>query len=634
MKSALEYRPEIDGLRAIAALGVLLYHLDVPPFSGGFVGVDIFFVISGYLISGIILSEAASGRFSFGDFYARRARRLLPALIATIVLSFIAAAILFAPEDLRRTGVSTATALVGLSNISFWLESDYFDAAAILKPLLHTWSLAVELQFYLVWPAFLLLLSRFGRACVIAGIIATIAVGTVASIWVLTWDQSAAFYLTPFRMNEFAVGALVACLAAPISRRLADALFLSGLAAIAASLVMFSDLTVFPGYAVLVPVAGTALVLFAGGAAGAASFLRSWPAVHIGRISYSLYLVHWPLIVFVQYMRDRPLTPLVRWELIAATFALAELSYWLIEKPLRRPRLTAISPHAAFCAGCAAVIAATMAPALHAGFGNGWVWRFPADLQALNSIDVEEQRRHVWENFNRLQVPRFSTARPHVLVVGDSQAADLVNMLIAAGFDRKAEIVTRAVIWECGMPFLPEEQREAFWKEVNSRTIKEPSLIETCEHQYQELASPDVLGAAQYVIIAYYWQDNALRRIDAALSDLGDRTGARILLVGAKAFDRSSAQMVNTHGRIEGVEAFAADHISPLSRRVNAFIGGNFPDRFVNLLSAICPRADFCRVLTDEQKPIFFDFDHLTRAGADYLGRNAVAQLFPFLGRQ
>src|SRR5262249_32318403 len=158
-----------------------------------------------------------------------------------------------------------------------WRESGYFDVTGIMKPLLHTWSLAVELQFYLVWPVFLLVLNHFGRAYVIAGIIATILVGTVASIWVLRIDPSAAFYLTPFRMHEFAAGALVACLAAPLSRRLADGLFLGGLGAIAVSVVMFDDLTVFPGYAVLLPVAGTALAVYAGATARSAFFLRLWP---------------------------------------------------------------------------------------------------------------------------------------------------------------------------------------------------------------------------------------------------------------------------------------------------------------------------------------------------------------------
>ena len=634
MKPALDYRPEIDGLRAVAVLGVLFYHIGLPPFSGGFVGVDIFFVISGYLISGIILAEADAGRFSFAGFYARRARRLLPALIATIVLSFVAASVLFAPEDLTRVGVSAAAALAGLSNISFWLESGYFDVNAIMKPLLHTWSLAVELQFYLVWPAFLFLLNRLGKACTITGICATIAGGTAASIWVLKIDPSAAFYLTPLRMNEFAAGALVACLAAPLSQRLADGLFLLGMAAIAASLFVFSDLTVFPGYAVLLPVAGTALVLDTAAVARSASVLRGPRAVHVGRISYSLYLVHWPLIVFVHYVHNAPLTLLLQCGLIAATFLLAELSYRLIEMPFRRPRLTARRPNAAFYAGCATAVAATMVPALDAGLGNGWTWRFPADLRAINSVDVEQEKRYVWENFNHLQAGRFSTGKPHVLVLGDSQAADLLNMLLAAGLDRKVEFVTRTIVWQCGAPYLTEDQRDAFWRSENPLTIKDPSLIETCEHEYQEVTRPEVIGNAQYVIVAYFWNENALGHLDAALRDLSGRTSGRILLIGAKAFDRSSAQMVNALGRIEGVEAFAAEHVSPLSRSANAFIGSNFPDHYVDLLNAICPRKDFCRVLTDEHKPIFFDYDHLTRAGAMYLGRIAILDLFPFLTTQ
>ena len=490
MKPALEYRPDVDGLRAVAVLAVLLYHLGVPPVSGGFVGVDIFFVISGYLITGIILSEAAASRFSFADFYARRVRRLLPALIAAIALTFLLAAVLFAPEDLRRASVSTVAALLGASNISFWAESGYFDVTGILKPLLHTWSLAVELQFYLVWPAFLLLLHRFGQAFVLAGIIATIIAGTAASIWILQHDPSAAFYLSPFRMHEFAIGAFVVFAGAtrPPSRRWSDVLFVGGIAAILASIVLFDDLTVFPGYAVLLPTVGTALVLYAAASARSAGFLRSWPAVHVGRISYSLYLVHWPLIVFTHYLLNGPLAPLHQFSLIVVSFVLAHLSYRYIEKPFRRPRLDTRKRNASFYQGCAIAACAVLAPALHAGLSGGWVWRFPADLQAINSTDVDAQKLYVWNNFNRLQAPAFTSSKRHVLVVGDSQAADLVNILVAAGFERKNEIVTTAVFYECGMFYMPQGQGDTYWKTENSYTIKNPALIDGCKEQYESLA--------------------------------------------------------------------------------------------------------------------------------------------------
>lgn len=633
MKPLLEYRLDIDGMRAVAVLGVLFYHLGVPPFGGGFVGVDIFFVISGYLISGIILAEAADGRFSFADFYTRRARRLLPALIATIAASFAAAAVLLSPEDLRRAALSTVAALFGVSNILFWRESGYFDVTGILKPLLHTWSLAVELQFYLAWPAFLLILRRCGQSWLIGGIVAAIVAGTAASLWALRVDPSAAFYLTPLRMNEFAAGALAVCAAPKISSRGAEALFAIGATGVVASLVLFSDLTPFPGFAALLPVSGTAAMLCGAPLASTSGWLRSRPAVHLGRISYSLYLVHWPLIVFVAYVRDRPLTPGLQFVLVVATLALAELSYRLVEKPLRKPRLGARRPNAIFYSGCVAAICMVAAPALQAGIGNGWVWRFPADLHALNSIDLEEQRRYVWDNFNRLQAERFTSAKRHVLVIGDSQAADLVNMLLAAGFSRQNEIITRTVGWECGMPYLPADQAEVFWTTQNAHTIKDPRLIDRCRKQYAAVTGK-ILAEAQYVIVGYAWRENALARIDAALRDLGTRTSATFLLAGAKTFDRSSVELVNAAGRLDGAEALAAQHVAPEARRINRFLQETFHNRLVDILGTICPREDFCHVLTDEQQPIYFDNNHLTRFGAEYLGRMAAGRLFRFLSAQ
>ena len=424
----------------------------------------------------------------------------------------------------------------------------------------------------------------------------------------------------------------VAVLRAP-SQRWSELLFAGGIAAILASILLFNDLTVFPGYAVLLPAVGSALVLYAAANARSASFLRSWPAVYVGQISYSLYLVHWPLIAFTHYLLNRPLTPVHQSTLIVVAIVLAHLSYRYIERPFRRPRLDARRGNASIYLGCAAAACVVLAPALHAGLTGGWVWRFPADLQAINSIDVDAQKLYVWKNFNRLQTPAFTSSKRHVLVVGDSQAADLMNMLVAAGFERKNELITRTVLWECGMPYMPEGKGDTFWKTENSHTIKNPALIDTCKEEYKGIADGPAIRDAEYVIVSYFWREDALGKIDEAVRDLSLRTKAKILLLGSKGFDESSIQFANRLGNLEGLEKLAADHVTAATRNANRFMADNFPDRFVDVLSAICPRADFCHVLTGENKPIYWDPTHLTSYGAEYLGRSLAAPLFPFLSR-
>jgi peptidoglycan/LPS O-acetylase OafA/YrhL len=296
------YRPDIDVLRCLAILAVLFYHFKIKPFSGGFVGVDIFFVISGYLITGIISNEMLEGIFSFSSFYNRRARRLVPALFTTILLTFVVSYFVFFPADFIRQSRATVFSLLGASNLLFWTESGYFDVDSVVKPLLHTWSLSVEFQFYAVWPVFIYFLVKAKRYTKI-GLSAAAAISFVACQYMLYEDSAAAFFLTPFRIWEFAVGGLVVLL----ERRriqnvfLLEGVYLTGLFLIVACIVGYGRDTLFPGLMALPPVIGTAFMIYAGSRAKASALFDQYPLRYVGQISYSLYLVHWPILVFSLY---------------------------------------------------------------------------------------------------------------------------------------------------------------------------------------------------------------------------------------------------------------------------------------------------------------------------------------------
>jgi peptidoglycan/LPS O-acetylase OafA/YrhL len=339
-----QYRPEIDGLRAIAVAGVLLYHfgLGLP---GGYVGVDVFFVISGFLITRLIIDQQSRNSFTLAEFWVRRLRRLFPALASMLVVTSVAAYLWFLPGDFQQYSESLSAQSALVSNVFFWMKAGYFDTTAEVKPLLHTWSLAVEEQFYLLFP--LLFLIHRGpdrtRRLLIQAIAIIAGSSFLLSVYGSYNHPSAAFYLLPARAWELALGALL-CLTGP-GRDTGPAIHRSaawlGLCAMMFAFLFYSKTTRFPGVSALLPCGGAALVIWGTtedeGLAAKALSLR--PLVFVGLISYPLYLWHWPLIVFWTYLQPRPeLTLLNKIALVLVSFLAASASYYLVEAPIRRRR--------------------------------------------------------------------------------------------------------------------------------------------------------------------------------------------------------------------------------------------------------------------------------------------------------
>jgi peptidoglycan/LPS O-acetylase OafA/YrhL len=329
------HRADIDGLRAVAVLPVVFYHFQIAPFSGGFVGVDIFFVISGYLITSLIHGETLNGAFSLARFYERRIRRILPALfLMMLATTALAGSVLF-PQDLMNFARSlVATALFG-SNFYFWSTVDYFDIVAERKPLLHTWSLAVEEQFYLLYPALFWLLRGTSQLKLVYVVGAIFLVSLAANIWALRFAPVSDFYLLPFRAWELMLGALLALTPLKSSGRTSTMLAWSGLALLLFSIFAFSADTPFPGEYALLPCIGAACVIYAGPQTIVGRALSLRPVVFIGLISYSLYLWHWPLLIFARYVVLRDLLVCEKLALILISGMVATLSWAYVEKPFR-----------------------------------------------------------------------------------------------------------------------------------------------------------------------------------------------------------------------------------------------------------------------------------------------------------
>lgn len=332
---SIPYKPEIDGLRAIAVLAVVAYHAGFGP-PAGFVGVDIFFVISGYLITLMLHQEATgSGRIDLVDFYARRARRILPALLLVIVATLAASAALLPPAELRQAVQAGAAAFAFSANVFFATAANgYFDPETHANPLLHLWSIGVEEQFYLAWPLIVLLARR--RPALVFGLIAVASF--VAAQWLLaSGHDRAAFYQTPLRAWELAAGGLIAVGRIP-ARPWMPAL---GLVILAAACAV--PLAPFPGTGALPAVVGAGMVIAGVHGGQRNALLSSRPMVAVGLMSYSLYLWHWPIIVLGEAMPA--------WLQVTASLAAAGLSYWLIERPFRRRLVFRARPTVVTAAG-------------------------------------------------------------------------------------------------------------------------------------------------------------------------------------------------------------------------------------------------------------------------------------------
>ncbi len=338
--SQLSYRPDIDGLRAIAVLSVLIHHLNAAWLPGGFVGVDIFFVISGFLITSQVYTEIREGRFTIKRFYQRRINRIVPALVGVIVVTGMAGWWLLSPADSVRLAQSALWAMLGVSNVFFWREyGNYFAGNAAEAPLLHTWSLGVEEQFYLLWPWLLVLMFRWSRSHMLGVLLLLVLAALAVSELALGVAASASYYLLPARLFELMLGGFLARWVDihPLSsRRYANACALLGLALVGGSLLLLDKTSAFPGLNALWPCLGAALMISAGNTSPLlARGLRFKPLVFVGLISYSLYLWHWPLMAYVHYLHI-PMGWLGAVIVVGLSVLLAWLSWRFIEVPMRR----------------------------------------------------------------------------------------------------------------------------------------------------------------------------------------------------------------------------------------------------------------------------------------------------------
>ncbi|RUW28061.1 acyltransferase [Mesorhizobium sp. M4B.F.Ca.ET.190.01.1.1] len=623
------HRAEIDGLRALAVLAVLCFHLRIFGFSGGFVGVDVFFVISGFLITKIVVADIDGGRFSLAQFYRRRARRLLPALFATLALSCIAAVLLFAPQHLETFAESLLAATLGVSNVLFWRESGYFDLAARMKPLLHTWSLSVEWQFYCVWPLLLSGLLALFRRRMVWPILAIAVLGfwlifafQDGSFWLLAGTRTAewlsdgratVFYNMPFRVFEFACGAVLVWLPHPRALATHELLALLGLVLIGSAVFFLDDTAHAPALNVLVPTVGAAMVLYADRSRHVALVLRNGPAAYVGRISYSLYLVHWPLIVFCEYGLLRPLLPKEAVLVGFLSLALAVMMFHFVEQPYRVGR--------GFVGPAGLALAGLLTLSLISySMWDGMPWRSPsaiaggelADRSTLKSITGSRGCEDFCE-FGNLQSPT------KILIVGDSHVDHYTRALEELGGKEFHFLLAQA-----GSCY--------FGADLQSRP--RGAVTQHCRAATEQAARWLNAGGIAAIVHAQRWPGyrNILeRKADGAPVDIRNLaklfptmledisklyTGFRgpVILIGHAPNTNLICALRPNYFSLPCPASSKVEHVA-FKAAFAAFAGRHSQFQFVDPLDAICPAAE-CRMTNSAGHSLYVDENHLSIFGA------------------
>lgn len=630
--------PHVDGLRALAVLSVILFHLDVAYTPGGFVGVDIFFVISGFLITRLIYKELqTTGRFDFSRFYIRRMRRLFPALFATLAVTAGVAIIVLSPGMLAKFGATLAAAALSVSNILFWSQSGYFDTRNVLKPLLHTWSLSVEEQFYLIWPALLwLLMSRWSmRGAAVAGALIAVGIASFAlnALWVFgnlgENYKYTIFFLTPFRVFEFAIGGVGLFLLNAVRNRivLQEVFMALGLSLIGYSVMSFGGNLNFPYWHGLVPSVGALLVILSGQSTRVGLVLTNRIAVFIGLISYSVYLVHWPLIVLYNYITLTPLTDGNKLALLVVIFALAFLMYRYIETPFRTvtPGAARSNPHRNFVTSGVGAMLVSFVLGVTIWSQDGWGWRQPAAFTQAQ-IDAGMERRvapSVSSSCKVLELKdtaRCKLDRPYqVLVFGDSHEPDAYNAFDAIyGSNRDVNLITFGTTNSCDLAF------------ASGVPYSRPSGRD-CDKRFKIIADSEFVMKLDAVVLSangpffsgkqFFWDTLALmQRVNPKLSI--------VVLGGYINTTLNCAELFNRTGTFDTCKEKEFVGFVPFDERQNgnAKVPADLRYLYIDKTVLLCSDKTLksCQVEIDGE-PYAYDGNHLSYAFARMMGRKIAA---------
>jgi len=642
MGEIMEYRREIDGLRAVAVLPVIFFHAGFKTFEGGFIGVDVFFVISGYLITTIILADMNKGKFSIVTFYERRARRILPVLFFVMLCCIFFAWSWLLPNHLKDFCQSLTAVSAFSSNILFWIESGYFGTEAELKPLLHTWSLSVEEQYYVLFPLFLMALWKLRKRWIFVALMVVGAISLAIAQWGAYNKPSATFFLLPTRGWEILMGALIAFYflykreqAEFISsHKIMSELFgLVGLVLICYSIFFFDKKTPFPSVYALIPTVGTAfIIIFATPKTIVGRLLSTKTMVGIGLISYSIYLWHQPLFVFARHRRLTEPSIAIFLTLSAMSIVLAYLSWRYIEVPFRdkhsfsRKKIFTI-------AFVGTLIFATTGLAGH--FNNGFDKRINNNGIVLadipNKVIINNGLNSECEGKFTLSPNCRTSDDPEILVWGDSYAMHLVQGIMASNPKAKIIQMTKSV---CGPVFdtapVTSKDYNVKWAEgcLEFNNSVRSWLKSNNTVKYAVLSSPfeQYIGDGQLLVDGKLYDADkmlATERFKRTLSEL-ESMGIKPIVFSPTPKNGNNIGECLVRAEFYGKELsacdFSRDEITNASRDVYEFLGGIANSQKVVFVSDGICRDDMCKSSIDNTF-IYRDGGHLSHEGSAMLGK-------------
>lgn len=625
------YRYDIDGLRAIAVLLVVIFHINEALIPGGFVGVDMFFVISGFLITGNIVHEHKTGTFSYREFYRRRIRRILPAMFLVTLATVVAGTLLLLPEDVETLAWSAIATAASGANVYFtyFQDTSYFAADSATIPLLHMWSLGVEEQFYLIWPITLLLLLRRGTTVALLGIAAMIAASIAIGEWQIRAELTQwAYYMLPSRAFQLAAGGALVFL--PQLGRLASAILApAGLAAVAWSAYALEGSSSFPGLNAVPVTAGTAALLIAGTQRNAVSSALSLaPLRAIGLISYSLYLWHWPVLAFQRYFYGE-LSPVQQMVSFAVMLGLAVLSYRFVELPFRSSRAPFPQVLAKFALAPTALVAALCFGLIVTNGYGPYRWTdYPERLAAIPSAAAASTLPYVCQS-SRLTIEDITNSdcvlgdspEPRVLLYGDSHAAHHIGVV--------GEIAKAA-----GVSFRNYEHSSCIPLDRDPKLYVSPDRLASCRKSHDTVH--DDLENYDIIFIGASWEyyrRNAINNnadLRSALRDFNYRLtlhGTRVILLDTvprqAGFDPKCGQRAlkfelrdcADQGVQERDGAFTLDLIQIAAEVPNT--------HFMSIRKNICSHGK-CPTHDANGISLYFDGGHLSAAGSWRIGEQYI----------
>jgi peptidoglycan/LPS O-acetylase OafA/YrhL len=610
----MQYRPEIDGLRAFAILPVLFYHAGFPWMPGGWLGVDVFFVISGFLITGILLRDLENGEFSLRRFYERRARRILPALTIVILATLIAAPFLLWPWQLQELGQSVIATSTFTANLFFESKIDYFRADAEQYPLIHMWSLAIEEQYYLVLPLLLAGLWAVGfRAGKIFAALAIISVFSFFAAHVRVVDgSSAAFYLIQYRAYELCAGSLAAVVAFRgwmLRDTFARVALPLGLALIVFAVAFTKEATGDP-FLRITTLIGTVLVLLSAPKSGAGlAILNSKPIRFIGLISFSLYLWHQPVFAFIRNEMEDP-SHLVMSIAIMASLGLSFMSWKYVETPPRKANITRTKVFAY------SLIAIVLTISLGAYYAKNFERITSVDpFETSLSVAPSERAQYVRAVHKTHQTRSFSDSKlEKILLIGDSFSQDFLNMAAENDAFEHVDLVAHYIPAKCQPYFGTDDISKHISKQYRKR----------CNPRSRLAPPRDLVEQADTIILASNWRPWTATRIVEIVDSFRAREEQRIIVIGSKSIGGESSLNLRKYRKMSQT---ARPHvrIEPSDRFVDIYgkmIGAIGSTAFVDVQKLLCTDGIYaCPVFTPDGDLISFDGVHLTQEGAAYLGK-------------